>query len=160
MEELNKEFIEYLSMMAKSFGLNDLMVKVFAILYIEPEEIAMEDIAKKSGYSLASICNTIKMLENMGAIKRIRKPGTKKVFFYMGKDMVKWNIMKLEFAHRNIIIPAKERLPKIIKKYKEKVKNERDKKKLKIIENYYNQVIIFEKIFNKWKKDLQNIISK
>jgi DNA-binding transcriptional regulator GbsR (MarR family) len=74
MNGIEEDFMQFLSGMTKVFGTQDLMLKVFALLFIEPEEIAMDDIAKKTGYSLASISNTMKMLENIGGIKRIHKP--------------------------------------------------------------------------------------
>ena len=107
METLDKEFTEFLSSAGKGFGLHDLMLNIFAVLFLEPDEIAMEDIAKKTGYSLASVSNTTKMLESIGFVQRKRKPGSKKVFFFMEKDIIKWNINKLVYASENMIKPAK-----------------------------------------------------
>jgi len=157
MKTLEKEFIDYLTSMAKNFGLDDLALKVFAVLYIEPEPIAMDQVAKKTGYSLASISNTMKLFETMGAVERSKKPGSRKVFFYMDKDLIKWNIMKLDYAQRTMIAPAKAKLPKIIKRYKEKAKTNQEKKRIEIITGYHDQVVLFEKLFKKWKSDLKNL---
>lgn len=157
MDNIDKEFLAYLGNMGKSFGLSDLALKVFGILFMEPKEISMEAIAKKTGYSLASISNTMKMLESMGQVQRVRKPGTKKVFFRMDKDMIGWNIRKLDFAQQSIIQPAKNKLPEIIDKYKEKAKTEYEKEKVKIVQDYYTQVTCFEQLLKKWKKDLEGI---
>ncbi len=160
MKELDSKFIEYLGDMGKSFGLDDLPLKVFAVLFIEPDEISLEEIAKKTGYSLASISMTTKMLESMRAIKRIRKPGSKKVFFYMDKDMVRWNLIKLDLAKNSIIKPAKQQLPGLIKEYRQKAKTDKDKKKVEIIDNYYGQILLFERLLEKWKKDLMGLMNK
>ena len=77
----------------------------------------------------------MKNLETLGMAQRVKKPGTKKVYFYMEKDLAKTNIRKLKASHEYLIKPMKERLPEIIDKYKDKVKTDKDKKKLKIIEN-------------------------
>lgn len=160
MKGLESEFTEYLSQMGKGLGMQDLMLKVFAVLYIEPDEIAMEDIARKTGYSLASISNTMKLLESMGAIKRIRKPKTKKVFFYMDKDLVRWNIMKIDFFHRGILKPAKEKLPEMIKRYDKKTKTDKEKKKLKVVKNYLDYILVFEDLMKRWKQDLEDLRDK
>jgi DNA-binding transcriptional regulator GbsR (MarR family) len=118
----------------------------------------MEDIAKKTGYSLASISNTMKMLESIGFVERRRRPKSKKVYFYMGKNIIKWNINKMVYASENMIRPAKEKLPTIIKEYKGKAKSEKDKKKVQIVQNYLNQIFVFENIINKWRKDLEKLI--
>ena len=158
MDGIDKELVEYFSSIGKGFGMHDLMLKIFAVLFIEPDEIAMEDIAKKTGYSLASISNTMKMLESIGFVERRKRPKSKKVYFYMGKDIIRWNISKIIYASQNMINPAKERLPGIIKEYKGKAKNEKDKKKISIVQDYYDQILVFEKIIDGWKNDLEKII--
>ena len=159
MKELEKEFSDFFSILLKSYSLEDLPAKVMSVLYLEPKEIAMEDIARETGYSLASICTTMKFLENLGMVKRIRKPGTRKAFFYMEKDLFRLNIQKLKASHEHIVQPAKSILPNIIKKYKQKAKDEESKKKLQIIQNYYKQVLEFEVIIDKWTKDLESMFN-
>ena len=160
MEELDKDVMEFFSTLMKSYGLNDLPAKVIGALYIEPEEVSMEYLARKTGYSLASICNTMKTVETMGMVQRIKKPGTNKVFFYMEKDLVKLNVMKLHAALNNFIKPAKETLPRIIEKYKGKARDEKSKQKLQIIENYYAQLLQFEGILGEFTKKLEGMPTK
>lgn len=159
MNDLEKDFLELFQTIFRAYGLSALCVKVTALLYLEPEDVSMEDLAKKTGYSLASISNTMKLLENLGMVKRVKKPKTKKVFFFMEKNLVKLNIDKLRSAYENTIKPVKEHVPQIVEKYKNKVKSERDKRKLQIIEDYYKQIIKFENILNNWIKDLTKIES-
>lgn len=139
------------------FNLGPITTKIVSLLYLQPNEVAMEDISKKTGYSLASISNKMKFLENAGMVERVKKPGSKKVFFYMEKNILKININKFEKIIINYIEPAKNSLPELISKYKKKAKTNIDKEKLKIIEDYYNQLIEFEKLINKWRKDLENL---
>jgi HTH-type transcriptional regulator, osmoprotectant uptake regulator len=157
MENLEKDFMELIQHMWKYIGLEDLPIKVIAILYIEPEEISMDDVCKKTGYSLASISNTMKFLENMGIVNRIKKPKTKKVFFYMQKDIFSINIRKLKAIQEGPIQHYKDHMPQLISKYKSKIKTEQDKRKLKIIEDYYRQILQFETVTENWIKDLIKI---
>ncbi len=160
MEELDKDVMGFLSTLMKSYGLNDLPAKVTGALYIETEDVSMDYVARKTGYSLASISNTMKMLETMGVVQRIKKPGTKKVFFYMEKDLIRLNVMKINAMQNNFIKPAKETLPRIIKKYKNKVKDNKSKQKLRIIENYYTQLLQFEGILGEFIKKLEEMSIK
>ncbi|MCK5282835.1 MAG: hypothetical protein KAK00_05485 [Nanoarchaeota archaeon] len=158
MEELDKKIIDLYQEMGRGQGINDpLLMTIFAKLYIEPEPVAMEDLAKETGYSLASISNKIRMLEPMLQIKRIRKPGTKKLFLYMEKDFLKiWKdalLKKQEYVVNNV----KEKMPPILKDYKEKAKSSRDKKKLKVMEGYYEQILKFEKILNVMIKEINKV---
>jgi DNA-binding transcriptional regulator GbsR (MarR family) len=157
MEELEKGFAEVFTNIFKGYGLTALPCKIVGILYIEPDEMAMEDIAKKTGYSIASISTTMKMLETAGMVQRRTRPGTRKAFFYMDKDLIKLNIRKLRASHDLMIRPVRQNLPPLIKKYKNKAKDDRSRRQLKLMENYLEQVMAFEKIINGWIKDLEKL---
>jgi len=157
MKELEKEFIDLFKTLFKSMGMPDQMVRIVAQLYIEPDAIPLDVLAKKTGYSLASISNTIKMLENAGMVKKTRRPGSKKIFVSMEKNLARLNISKLRAANEFFIRPAKQKLPEIIKKYKPKVKDEESKKKLQVMESYYKQIMKFEVLIKKWTKELEDL---
>ena len=159
-DELDKEAMDFMATLGRVYGFSDLQSKAIALLYLEPDEISMEDIAEKTGYSLASISNTMKMLEAFGMIARRRKPKTKKVYFYMEKNLAKLNIMKLAAMRSNFLAPAKEILPALIKKYKNRVKDERSKKKVAIAENYYKQLLCFEGMIAHWIAELEEMSAK
>lgn len=157
MQNLDKEFIEIYKEIGRGQGIDESFLAIFARLYIEPEEIAMEDLAKETGYSLASVCNKIKMFGDILPLKKFRKPGSKKVYLYMEKDMMGMVKQALILKQEHCIRIIKERLPKILREYKTKVKSERDKQKLKILENYYSQMLKFEIILEKTAKELDKI---
>jgi len=143
-DKLEKEMIEFYQTTGRLQGLDSSLSTIIGVLFLEPEEISMEELAKKTGYSLASICNKIKMIEPSGWIKRIRKPHTKKIYLYMEKDIMK--IMKNIFLlkQESVIRLAKEKVPSILERYKNMKLSEEQKKKLRIIEDYYKQVLKFE----------------
>lgn len=155
MDDIDKEAMQFMATLGKIYGLSDLQSKAIAILYLEPEEIAMEEIAEKTGYSLASISNTMKMLEAFGMTQRIKKPGTKKVYFYTEKNLAKLSIKKLEAMRDNFLEPTKRILPQLIKKYRNKTKDPKTKKKIKVAESYYSQLLKFESIMDQWIKELE-----
>jgi DNA-binding transcriptional regulator GbsR (MarR family) len=140
MDEFDKEFTEYFMEVGEAQGLDESMIKIISVLFLEPDEISMNDLAKKTGYSLASISNKIKLLEPARIIRRLKRPGTKKVFLYMEKDFIEIMKKQLLVKHESMIKIAKERLPSIIKKYHGKMKTDAQKKKLKIVEDYYRQI--------------------
>ena len=159
MPSIEKDFIDYFNTFGKAFGWGDMPTTVIAILYIEPDPVAMEEIVKRTGYSLASISNMMKMLETMGFVTRIKKPKTKKAYFYMEKDIVKLNKQKLVIAYETGIKPAKDILPQIIKKYENKAKDAQAQKKLEIVRDYYRQMLEFEKILKHMIEDIDRISS-
>jgi DNA-binding transcriptional regulator GbsR (MarR family) len=159
MDHLDQEFIDYFNTAGRSFACGDMPNTVIAILYIEPEPVAMEDIAKRTGYSLASISNMMKMLENMGFVQRIKKPKTRKAYFYMEKDIVKQNKQRLVLAYETCIKPSMEILPPLLKKYKNKARDEKAQRKYEIVEDYFRQMVEFEKILKHMIEGLDQISS-
>jgi len=149
MHDFEREFIDFQVELAKNSGMDPLVSRIFMILFIEPGELSMEELAEKTGYSLASVHNKLKLLEKVGHLKKIKKPGTKKVFYYMEKDMMKTFRDMLENTYHQHIEPAKEFLPKLIEKYRKSKLTESEKKKLDIIIQYHKQLLKMEKIVQK-----------
>lgn len=150
MEKIDKDFIEFYKKIGKNMGLDDLTSTLFAKLYIEPEEIAMEDLAKKTGYSLASISNKIHFLETMGLVQKITKPGTRKFFVFMEKDFSKIMLAHIKAKQELVIKPAKQNIPIIIKNNKDA-----NKEKIKILKNYHEQILKMEKMFDHMIKEFK-----
>lgn len=156
MEELEKRFIEYYQEIGRLLGFDSLLASIFGTLYLEPEPIAMDELAKKTGYSLASISNKVKFLESMAVIKRTRKPGSKKVFVYLEKDFAK--LMKEGMKKQEYMInTAKARIPELIKEFKPKAKTEKQKKKLKLLENYHKQILKMDMFLVKMIKEFDKL---
>jgi DNA-binding transcriptional regulator GbsR (MarR family) len=156
MDEIDRDFIGLYQSLSGVFGFDSLLLTVFAKLYIEPAEIAMEDLAEETGYSLASISNKVKTLESMGVVKRTTRPGSKKVFLYTEKNylkIMKEYMMKKEEQRLKLV---KEKLPTLIRKYKNP-KSEREKKKLKILEDYHRQLLKFEKVISHVRKEIEKM---
>ena len=157
MDDLDSRFVEFYQKMGAGYGLDSLFLKLFALLYLEPEPVALEDLAKKTGYSLASISNKAKMLESFSLVTRKSKPGTRKVFLYAEKDFTKILKAQLLKKVKNQIRIAKEEIPDMIKEFKGKSKTEQQKKKLKILENYYRQILKFEEMIQHVLKELDDL---
>jgi len=154
MKELEEEFSQLFTAMFSGFGLPELSLRVLALLYLEPGELAMDEIAGRTGYSLASISTTMKTLENAGFAQRRKRPATRKIFFSMDKSLAKINIRRLQAAQRHVIDPAKQGIPCIIEKFAARAKDERSRQQLKIIESYHRQLAVFETLIAKWTKEL------
>jgi len=154
MDIVEKKFVEYYKELGSLFGFDSIIMSIYALLYVEPDMIAMEDLAKKTGYSLASISNKIRFLENIGQIKRYTKPGTRKVFIRIEKDFRKIARDHLVKKEETVVRLAKNKLPDIIKDCKTKAKTEEEKKKLKIVEDYYKQIMQMEILIKKIIKEI------
>ena len=149
LEPITQDFIQIFRNIGQVVGIDNLTITITSILFVEPKEISMEDLAKKSGYSLTSISQKIKAFVPFGIIKKRTKPGSRKVYLYMEKDLFEtWKNQIVQAMLLEIKV-VKENIPGFVKKYKSKVKTKEDKAKLKIIDSYYKQAMEFEKILQK-----------
>ncbi len=156
MKSAKEEFINIVAENSKVDGLDDLSAKILGILYVEPKEVALEELAKRTGYSLSSVSTAMKFMERAYIVKRIKKPRSRKIYFYMEKDMFSMLIQIMKRKYDKVILPTKERFPQIIEKYK-KDKSKYSKKEMKIVESYYKQVVASEKMLGKMINMLEGI---
>lgn len=160
MYQFEKDFISFFEKVGQNLGMDGLPMKVFSVMFLELEDMTMDDIVAKTGYSLASISNTMKMLEGTGVVQRTKKPGSRKIYFRVERNLARMNMLKLQAAKDSMVKPAKLYFPEMIKKYKNKLKDEKSKEKFKIIEDYYEQMLEMETIMDKWRQDLENLAKK
>lgn len=139
------DFVELMTENTKVNGLDDLSSKLVGILYVEPNEVSLEDLAKRTGYSLSSVSTAMKLIENLGLVERRKKPKSRKIFFYMRKDMTGMLFQIIKRKYEKIVLPTKERLPKIIERYR-KEKSKEAREELKVAETYYSQICSCEHV--------------
>jgi len=142
-------FIELIAENSKVNGLDELSSKLIGILFIEPEEIALDELARRTGYSLSAVSTALKFIERAGIVKRSKKPKSRKVYFYMEKDTLAMSLQIVRRKYEKILLPSKQKLPKIIEKYKQESTKESEEE-LKIVENYYKEVLFFEQILKEF----------
>jgi HTH-type transcriptional regulator, osmoprotectant uptake regulator len=143
MKTPKEEFIELMAENVKANGLDELSAKIIALVFIEPEEISLEDISLKAGYSLSAVSTALKLLESTGLVNKHKRPHSKKVYLSMEKSIMDVMLRMLRKKQDSIMGKSKEILPNIIEKYK---KSKSSKDELAIIENYYKDVIFGEKV--------------
>lgn len=151
------DFIELMAEVNRAKGLDDLTSNIIGIIFIEPREVSLEELAKRTGYSLSAVSTSMKMLVASGFIKRKRLPKSKKVYFFMEKDMfVAWKQM-MDKINANIT-NLKSKVPGIIEDYK-RVKYEGSREERRIVERYFDQLLAFHKVINKCVGMCDDILS-
>ncbi|MBD3314076.1 helix-turn-helix domain-containing protein [Candidatus Woesearchaeota archaeon] len=154
-EEIEKDILDLFVRVNADFGNDSTMAKILSVIYLSPEDISLEEIMDKTGYSAATISNKTKTLVNHGLIKRVSKPGTKKSYYSMEKDMKKILSNSLEKIIDVKIRPIKENMPGLIEEYSQSIsKNDEEaRKKLEIMKDHLRNAEIIE-------KDLREFIKK
>jgi len=106
------EFIEMMVEIQRAKGLDELSSKLIGIMFIEPNEITLNELSEITGYSLSAISTSMKFLERTGLVKRFKKPGSRKLYFYMGKDMPSMLTEIVKKLEKNVSM-LKSRIPGI-----------------------------------------------
>ena len=75
---------------ARRFGLSELYGYIYGVLFFEDEPLSLGEIAEKTGYSLSHVSTALKLLENIGLVKRIKKPSDKKAYYTAIKSLKEW----------------------------------------------------------------------
>jgi DNA-binding transcriptional regulator GbsR (MarR family) len=160
MKEFERKVIELWQEMARGQGLkDDLLIQLFALLYLEPEPVSMNELAKKTGYSLASVSNKVRMLAPLLRVRIFRKPGSKKLYIYMEKDILKIWQQALLKKEQFVVNTAKGRIPGLIKEFKNKAVSDKDKKKIEVLSGYYKQVLKFELVLKKIVEEIEKAMT-
>ncbi|RLG15554.1 MAG: hypothetical protein DRN71_01030 [Candidatus Nanohalarchaeota archaeon] len=150
------EFRVFMEKMYQMEGLDPLSSKIIALVYISPDDVAMDEIARETGYSLASISLKVTMLAQFEIISKIRKPNSKKYYVHMEKNFINATIDQLVRKQQNQLTYAKSELPGIIEMFRERAITDDDKKKLVIVKDYQDQIMKFDSVIN----DIINMLRK
>ncbi|WP_048147928.1 GbsR/MarR family transcriptional regulator [Palaeococcus ferrophilus] len=89
-EEAKRIMMEHFANTARRFGLNELYGYIYGVLFFEDEPMSLGEIADKTSYSLSHVSTALKLLENIGLVKRVKKPGDKRAYFTAIKNIREW----------------------------------------------------------------------
>lgn len=140
MDDIDLEFARIFKPVGEIHGMDTASIDIFYMVYLSPLEVSLEEIATKTGYSLASVSNKVKMFEMKGMIKKATKPGSKKVYVYADKNFLK--LIKNMMVAKSLLVTdiVSTKLPDMIDKYSKKKLNEEQRKKLAIIQDFQRQM--------------------
>ena len=144
------------------------MAEILATLFLEPEPLCMEGLAKRTNYSISMISNTIKAIERFGILEQKRIPGDKKTYYLMEKNLFKFIQTFMKFKLNNEIMPVNKELPNLITNYQQETKTlskknkEEAKKRVSQLNKtlcFYNNLERFMKLMTQAKEeDLKKIL--
>ncbi|NJE26244.1 MarR family transcriptional regulator [Thermococcus sp. MV5] len=89
-EKAKQIMMDHFANTARRFGLSELYGYIYGVLFFEDEPLSLGDIAERTGYSLSHVSTALKLLENLGLVKRIKKPGDKRAYYTAIKNIREW----------------------------------------------------------------------
>jgi len=146
MSDVEKKIIDVGHEIFKGYGVDDVTAQILSILNFESNEISMEQLAQRTGYSLASISLKIKNIEQFWSIKRIHKPGSRKTFLYMEKNLLDAFAIQIRNGFETELDIAKNKITPLIEDYRKYANSEEQKIKLHTYEKYLSEINQFEEL--------------
>jgi len=86
--EVEEKIHSLFANITSSIGYSDIHGRIISTLLVENKPLSLEEISKKTRYSLASISLSLDLLEFFGVIKRVKKSRDRKLYIKLDGDMV------------------------------------------------------------------------
>ncbi|MBN2567014.1 hypothetical protein JXB02_02935 [Candidatus Woesearchaeota archaeon] len=157
MAAFEKEFQDFIIQVFRSFGMDMLGAKLVGVLFLEPGEISIHELAERTGYSLASVSSKLKLFESIGQVQRTKRPGSKKVYYHIESDLPTLLRSKMDAFTAHFIEPAKRTIPPIIESARKAKLTDIERKKLQIITDYYTQLMRFDAIMKEMQAKIERM---
>ena len=84
--KIKKDFTEGLSQISRFWGFPKGMGAIFAVLYLSPTAIALDEIVRETGLTKGAISTEIRALARMGLVHRSTKLGDRKDYYAAESD--------------------------------------------------------------------------
>lgn len=151
-EQMEIDFAELTMPFGKMQGQSELNIRLITILFLNKEAICINELSRKTGYSLSSISTAMKTLETLRKVVRVKKPGDKKVYYTANRDAL--GTMKTMFRHFKEAKDQQinETIPTLYKKYSHKKEL---KEKVQLLEDYEKQLKLMGKIMDEMLEKLE-----
>lgn len=152
-ESPKKEFREIVYESCKAIGLDDFPSRLISVLQTEKEGISLGELTIITGYSLSNLSTTIKGMEDKQMVKKFKKPGSRKIYVVMDKNITSFFIELQKKRYQQSLKPSMKKIPEIIERYKDNNEFEED---LKMIKDYYGQIKFLADETKKFIEALEN----
>ena len=149
LEEPSEEFIQLVTDINRMRGMSSLPARLVAEVYMSEDEISLGELTERTGYSRSAVSGEMKNLVRSGVVRKKRKPGSRKVFFYMEKGLIDNFIRSFEKVQGKAVERLKERIPEILERYDEE-SEEKD-----MIQQYYEETLELEEAMKHFVEELK-----
>jgi DNA-binding transcriptional regulator GbsR (MarR family) len=86
--EIERKIFNTFGEVAKSIGFSPIHGNIIASLMVSGGSLSLQDIAKKTGYSVSMVSLSLDLLEILGIIKKVKKPTDRKLYIELGSDLL------------------------------------------------------------------------
>jgi len=151
--EIERNIYSTFANTATAIGYSEIHGRIIAALLVSDKKLSLNELSKKTGYSLSTISLSLDLLEFLGMIKKIKKVGDRKLYVELQGSL-------LEGLKRAFMIRIQKSIDDTkakFNKYKKSLNNGKDKEDkrvlntLKILENEVERVDKYLSLLSKLK---------
>jgi DNA-binding transcriptional regulator GbsR (MarR family) len=96
--KLERQILDNFANVAETIGYSPLHGKIIGVLLLQDRPVSLNELAKETGYSASMISLSLDFLEVMEVIKKVKKPGDRKLYVKLNGDLL--NILKKAIVTR------------------------------------------------------------
>lgn len=86
LKKIKKEFTQGLSQISRFWGFPKGMGAIFAVLYLSPTSLSLDEIVKETGLTKGAVSTEVRTLARMGLVHRSTKLGDRKDYYEAESD--------------------------------------------------------------------------
>ena len=86
LKKIKKEFTQGLSQISRFWGFPKGMGAIFAVLYLSPTSLSLDEIVKETGLTKGAVSTEVRVLARMGLVHRSTKLGDRKDYYSAESD--------------------------------------------------------------------------
>jgi DNA-binding transcriptional regulator GbsR (MarR family) len=89
LRQIHQDFIEALSQISRFWGFPRGMGTIFAVLYLSPEPLSLDELVQQTGLTKGAISTEVRSLARMGLVHRSGRPADRKDYYEAETDFYK-----------------------------------------------------------------------
>ncbi len=129
--EVNKKIFTTFAGVASSLGFSEVHGMIIGTVLVAGKPISLQEIAKRSGYSLSSISISIDLLELVGIVRKIKNQGDRKIYVKLEGDLLESLKKAFMLKMQKEILATKSEL----ESYKEKRLDRATRKNIAVLQS-------------------------
>ncbi len=87
-EDIEKDIYSSFANLASTIGYSEIHGRIIAALMVSGKKLSLQDLAKKTGYSISTLSLSLDLLEFFGMIKKIKNAGDRKLYIELHGDLL------------------------------------------------------------------------
>ena len=151
LEMAQDKFIEGIGKLAGSFGFNDFIAQLYAVLYLSGKPLSLDELVEKLKASKGNISLNIRELERWGAVRNVWVKGSRKDYYVADPDIKKLIASKVKSGVRKKITQVSDMIDEF-KKLTHEAGNELSADDKQLLKSYNEKLKKIE--------DVKNLASK